>query len=60
MFSDGPEVARLIPQEISHYRIIERLGAGGMGEVFLAQDVRLDRKVAIKMLPAKSIGDEQA
>jgi len=60
MFSDGPEVARLIPQEISHYRIIERLGAGGMGEVFLAQDIRLDRKVAIKMLPAKSIGDEQA
>src|SRR6266404_2452922 len=60
MFSDGPEVACLIPQEISHYRIIERLGAGGMGEVFLAQDVRLDRKVAIKMLPAKSIGDEQA
>lgn len=60
MFSDGPEVARLIAQEISHYRIIERLGAGGMGEVFLAQDVRLDRKVAIKMLPARSIGDEQA
>jgi len=50
----------LIPQEISHYRIIERLGAGGMGEVFLAQDIRLDRKVAIKMLPAKSIGNEQA
>jgi serine/threonine protein kinase/tetratricopeptide (TPR) repeat protein len=60
MVSDGSEVARLIPQEISHYRIIERLGAGGMGEVFLAQDIRLDRKVAIKMLPAKSIGNEQA
>jgi len=60
MFSDGPEVARLVPQEISHYRIIERLGAGGMGEVFLAEDIRLGRKVAIKMLPAKSIGDEQA
>lgn len=50
----------MIPQEISHYRIIERLGAGGMGEVFLAQDIRLDRKVAIKMLPANSIGNEQA
>lgn len=60
LVSDGSEVARLIPQEISHYRIIERLGAGGMGEVFLAQDIRLDRKVAIKMLPAKSIGNQQA
>jgi serine/threonine protein kinase/tetratricopeptide (TPR) repeat protein len=57
---DGLEVARLVPQEISHYRIIERLGAGGMGEVFLAQDIRLDRKVAIKMLPAESIGNELA
>lgn len=57
---DGLEVARLIPQEISHYRIIERIGAGGMGEVFLAQDIRLDRKVAIKMLPAESIGNELA
>lgn len=50
----------MVPNQISHYRIIERLGAGGMGEVFLAQDIRLDRKVAIKMLPAKSIGNEQA
>ena len=60
MFSDGPEVVRLVPQQISHYRVSERIGAGGMGEVFLAQDLRLDRKVAIKMLPAKSIGDAQA
>jgi eukaryotic-like serine/threonine-protein kinase len=60
MFSNGPEVVQLVPHEISHYRIIDRLGAGGMGEVFLAQDIHLDRKVAIKMLPAKSIGNEQA
>jgi serine/threonine protein kinase len=60
MFSDVREVTRLVPQQISHYKIIERIGAGGMGEVFLAEDTLLDRKVAIKMLPAKSIGNEQA
>src|SRR6476619_649540 len=41
----------------SHYRIVSKIGAGGMGEVYRAQDVRLDRDVAIKILPAGIASD---
>jgi eukaryotic-like serine/threonine-protein kinase len=48
-----------VNSNISHYRILSKIGAGGMGEVYLAEDVKLGRKVALKILPENIASDKE-
>ncbi len=49
----------LIGQKVSHYQVLSLLGAGGMGDIYLAEDLRLNRKVALKLLPREFTEDQE-
>ena len=49
----------MIGKTLSHYKVLEKIGQGGMGEVYRAEDTTLDREVAIKVLPAQFTQDPQ-
>ncbi len=60
MARPASDQALLVGSELGHYRVVEKIGAGGMGEVYRARDEHLARDVAIKVLPPGTLADESA
>ena len=52
-------MSSLVGRQLAHYRILQKLGSGGMGDVYLAEDTKLDRKIALKVLPADLAENEE-
>jgi len=53
------EETSVVGKTLSHYKVLEKIGQGGMGEVYRAEDTNLDREVAIKVLPEQFTQDPQ-
>ena len=46
-------------ETLAHYKVVERLASGGMGEIYIAEDTKLGRRVALKILPAEAVADAE-
>ncbi|MCJ7755288.1 MAG: protein kinase [Thermoanaerobaculales bacterium] len=55
----GGASSPVVGKMLAHYRVLEHIGGGAMGEIYLAQDTRLERKVALKVLPSASVSNKE-
>ncbi len=60
MFAEQDSQTNLLDKEVGHYKILKLLGKGGMGEVYLAEDTKLNRKVAIKFIDEKFVNEKSS